>query len=142
MKKRETHTGRVARQAATLLGVVVLMASVGIAQEPGAGTAAAQETSRGDAERPVRELLDAVREDLVELRFEKALAAIAAILGDPGMSEAEKAEVLVLRAQAHMAFGDLDAAGTLDRLGRVSAMHGEGVLVPDTQSGYRLLRPA
>jgi hypothetical protein len=38
--------------------------------------------------------------------------------------------------------GDLDAAATLDRLGRVSAMHGEGVLVPDTQSGYRLLRPA
>jgi hypothetical protein len=38
--------------------------------------------------------------------------------------------------------GDLDAAATLDRLGRVSAMHGEGVLVPDTESGYRLLRPA
>jgi hypothetical protein len=39
---------------------------------------------------------------------------------------------------------DLDAGATLDRLGRVSAIHGEGVLVPDAAEpgGYRLLRPA
>ncbi len=57
-----------------------------------------------------RELLDAIREDLVELRFEKALAGIEALLGEPGMSEAERAEALVLRAQAHVAIGDLDGA--------------------------------
>jgi len=59
---------------------------------------------------PARDLLDAIREDLVNLRFESALAAIEALLGRPGMSEAERAEALVLRAQAHVAFGDLDAA--------------------------------
>lgn len=60
--------------------------------------------------RPSRDLLDSIREDLVNLRFERALAAIEALLGEPGMSEAERAEALVLRAQAHVAFGDLDAA--------------------------------
>lgn len=37
--------------------------------------------------------------------------------------------------------GDLDAGATLDRLDRVSAMHSQGVLVPEAESGYRLLRP-
>jgi hypothetical protein len=37
--------------------------------------------------------------------------------------------------------GDLDAGGTLDRLGRAASMHGEGVLVPGGD-GYRLMRPA
>jgi len=60
--------------------------------------------------RSARLLLDAVRDDLVGLRFEEALAAIEALLGEPGLSEAERGEALVLRAQAHVAFGDLDAA--------------------------------
>jgi len=59
---------------------------------------------------PARQLLDAVRDDLVELRFEKALAGIEALLGETGMTEAERAEALVLRSQAHVAFGDLEAA--------------------------------
>jgi hypothetical protein len=54
--------------------------------------------------------IDSIRDDLVELRFEKALAAIEALMGEPDMSEAERAELLVLRSQAHVAFGDLDAA--------------------------------
>jgi hypothetical protein len=61
-------------------------------------------------EQPARQLLDAVREDLVELRFEKALAGIEALLGETGMSQAERAEALILRVQAHVAFGDLEAA--------------------------------
>jgi hypothetical protein len=61
-------------------------------------------------EAPARQLLDAIREDLVELRFEKALAGIEALLAEPGMTEAELAEALILRAQAHVAFGDLDGA--------------------------------
>ena len=43
---------------------------------------------------PARQLLDAIREDLVQLRFEKALAGIEALLAEPGMSESELAEAL------------------------------------------------
>jgi tetratricopeptide (TPR) repeat protein len=57
-----------------------------------------------------RLLLDAIRDDLVGLRFEEALAAIEALLGQPFLSEADRGEALVLRSQAHVAFGDLDAA--------------------------------
>lgn len=82
------------RPAMILLLLLMLGWAPGVAQE----------------EEGSRELLDAIREDLVELRFEKALAGIEALLGEPGMSEAERAEALILRAQAHVAFGDLDGA--------------------------------
>jgi tetratricopeptide (TPR) repeat protein len=82
------------RLPAILLLLLLMAWTPGVAQE--------DETAR--------ELLDAIREDLVELRFEKALAGIEALLGEPGMSEAERAEALVLRAQAHVAIGDLDGA--------------------------------
>lgn len=59
---------------------------------------------------PSRPLLDAIRDDLVELRFEQALAAIEALLGQPELREAERGEALVLRSQTHVAFGDLEAA--------------------------------
>jgi hypothetical protein len=58
----------------------------------------------------MRLLLDAIRDHLVTLRFEQALAAIEALLGEPSLSETDRAEALVLRSQAHVAFGDLDAA--------------------------------
>ncbi len=58
---------------------------------------------------PVRGQLDAIREDLVQLRFEKALAALDALLGDATMAEADRVEALVLRTQAHAALGDFDA---------------------------------
>ena len=57
-----------------------------------------------------RLLLDAIRDDLVGLRFEEALAAIEAFLGQPSLSQMDRGEALVLRSQAHVAFGDLDAA--------------------------------
>jgi len=56
-----------------------------------------------------RELLDSVREDLVQMHFDEALAGLEALLGRPGMTQAERAEGLILRAQAHAAFGDFDA---------------------------------
>jgi len=69
------------------------------------------EAASGSAsERSARLLLDAIRDDLVGLRFEEALAAIEALLGEPELNEAEQGEALVLRSQAHVAFGDLDAA--------------------------------
>jgi hypothetical protein len=57
-----------------------------------------------------RERLDAIHGDLVNLRFEKALAGIEALLSRPGLSEGDRAEALVLRSQTHVAFGDLKAA--------------------------------
>ena len=69
------------------------------------GTAATSPAAR-------RSLLDSIRDDLVALRFEKALAAISALLAEPGMGTAEQAEAWILRAQAHVALGDLDAAET------------------------------
>ncbi len=58
----------------------------------------------------IRRSLDSIRDDLVDLRFESALAAIEALVGASSMSETEQAELLVLRSQAHVAFGDLEAA--------------------------------
>ena len=60
--------------------------------------------------RSVRLLLDAIRDDLMGLRFERALSAIEALLGEPELSAADRGEILVLRSEAHVAFGDLDAA--------------------------------
>ncbi len=60
--------------------------------------------------RAVRPLIDAIRDDLVGLRFEHALSAIGVLLGEPDLSEADRAEILVLRSETHVAFGDLAAA--------------------------------
>ena len=57
-----------------------------------------------------RELLDAIREDLVELRFEKALAALESLVTSPSLSEDERVEAMVLRSQTHAAFGDFESA--------------------------------
>jgi len=62
------------------------------------------------ASEATRLLLDAIRDHLVNLRFEQALASIEALLGQHGLSEADRGEALVLRSQAHVAFGDLQAA--------------------------------
>jgi tetratricopeptide (TPR) repeat protein len=59
---------------------------------------------------PFRERLESIREDLVDLRFEQALAALETVLADPALSEDERAETLILRSEVHVAFGDLDAA--------------------------------
>ena len=62
-----------------------------------------------DAE-ALTERLDSIREDLVELRFEKALAALQTLLGDPRMSPTDRTETWILLSQTHVAFGDLAAA--------------------------------
>jgi hypothetical protein len=36
--------------------------------------------------------------------------------------------------------GDLDSAGALDRLTRAAAMHGDGVLIPDSDGGFQIMR--
>jgi hypothetical protein len=56
--------------------------------------------------------LDGIRKDLAELRFEKALVEIEALLASPRLTEDERIETLILRAQAHAAYGDLDAVET------------------------------
>ncbi|MBZ5638912.1 MAG: PEGA domain-containing protein [Acidobacteriia bacterium] len=54
--------------------------------------------------------LDAIRDDLLALRFESALAAIDAMLRDPALPASTRLDALVLRSQAHAASGALDAA--------------------------------
>ncbi len=78
-----------------LVAAVGILAEVAVDEQPHEATASA---------------LDAIHEDLVGLRFEKALAAIEALLGDTSLSVARRAQALVLRAQTHVAFGDLNAA--------------------------------
>ncbi len=54
--------------------------------------------------------LDAIREDLLALRFESALAALESLLRDPALPESTRLEALGLRSEAHAATGALDAA--------------------------------
>jgi len=56
-----------------------------------------------------REMLDSIRDDLVQMRFDEALIAIESFLGRRGLSEGQRGEALVLRAQAHAAYGDFDS---------------------------------
>jgi hypothetical protein len=81
---------------------------------------------------PTRQLLDAIRTDLVELRLEHALAAIETLLGDPSLAPADRLEALILRAQAHAALGDFDAAEADYRLILASrpAYEPEPTLIP------------
>ena len=92
-------------------GLVLIVTSfaAGFAQseEPASEPATEQTQPTASA---VRSLLDAARDDLVALEFERALAAIEALLGRPDLDEAARAEALVLRSEAHVAFGDLGAA--------------------------------
>jgi len=54
--------------------------------------------------------LAAIRDQLVALEIEKAQAALDAVLERPDLPEATRVEALDLRAQAHVARDDLDAA--------------------------------
>jgi tetratricopeptide (TPR) repeat protein len=91
---------RVARGlAASMLGFAL---GAWLAATPAGGQEASGEPS-------ARERLDAIREDLVQLQLEKALAAIEALLAVP-LHEEELVEAWILRAQAHVAFGDLEGA--------------------------------
>ncbi len=81
--------------------VVVLALSVGRAADP---QAEAVDATATDQE------LNAIRDQLVALDIEKALAAVDAVLERPELPEATRVEALDLRAQAHVASDDLDAA--------------------------------
>lgn len=54
--------------------------------------------------------LGAIRDQIERLDLEKALAAISAMLARPGIGDGLRADALALRAQAHVASGDLAAA--------------------------------
>ena len=80
---------------------VFLIISVGKAADP--------PVSSGDAT-PMTQELNAIRDQLVALDIEKALAAVDAFLERPELPDATRIEALDLRAQAHVASDDLDAA--------------------------------
>ena len=61
-------------------------------------TAQAQVPETPETPGSARLLLDAIRDDLVGLRFEEALAAIEALLGQPSLSQIDRGEALVLRS--------------------------------------------
>jgi PDZ domain-containing protein len=80
--------------------VVVLASSVGRAADPPpAGDAAVMDQQ-----------LNAIRDQVVALDIEKALAAVEAMLARPDLPEQTRVDALDLRAQAHVASDDLDAA--------------------------------
>jgi hypothetical protein len=89
----------------SLLALTLALASVGLLPP-----CLAQEELAPIAESAEREALDAIHRDLIELRFEEALAGVEALLGSNQLSSNDRAEALVLRAQGHVAFGDLKAA--------------------------------
>jgi hypothetical protein len=86
---------------ALVLAVVALLAS-------GAASAAEPTSAPGPAAEAAT--LDAIRGQLVALDIEGALAAIDALLAGPSLADATRAVALDLRAQAHVASDDLDAA--------------------------------
>jgi hypothetical protein len=59
---------------------------------------------------PESAALDAIRAKLVALEIESAIAAVDALLAEPGVADATRVAALDLRAQAHAAGGELDAA--------------------------------
>jgi tetratricopeptide (TPR) repeat protein len=85
-----------------LLGLLALVAS-------GVAPAADAPTVAGDDTQAVREL-DAIRDQVVALDIEGALAAVDAFLARPGLSDARRVEAYDVRAQAHAASDDLAAA--------------------------------
>jgi tetratricopeptide (TPR) repeat protein len=88
-----TVTSRTFRSAALASLVVLAMGAPALAQETEPSSA-----------------IEAIRRDLDELRFDKAIQAIDALLASQGLSDATRVEALTLRASAHVASGDLDGA--------------------------------
>lgn len=115
MRRRTHRTDR--RRALPLLAATPLLAFA-LALAPPVAAAPQEAVAPADPAAPAAEdpgyraQLDGIREDIVALRFEKALAAIGALLGEGALSESQRAEAWILRAQAHVALGDLAAAET------------------------------
>jgi len=93
------------RNSVSTLLLTLVLASFG-----GLWPSAAQEANEFLADPATRLALDSIHRDLIELRFEEALAGVEALLGSNQLSANDRAEALVLRAQGHVAFGDLTAA--------------------------------
>ena len=100
MMSNRSVRGRAFRLAAVTCAMVVLAL---------ASTARAQELSPTGTD-PWDDRVDQLREDLVQLRLEKVLADSDTVLREAGLQEDARTEVWILRSQAHVALGDLDAA--------------------------------
>ncbi len=92
--------------------VRTLLAVLAIAALPLAAAAlrAEEPPASAPAQAPPGSPLEAIREDLLGLRFESALARIETVLRDPAVKEVTRVDALALRSQAHAATGALDAA--------------------------------
>lgn len=92
--------------------VLSLVASLNVvAQQPDAVLSTDVAVESADAaESPIRGMLDQARLDLVELRFEQALVSLGALLSRTDLTPSERIEGWVVRSEAHVAFGDLEAA--------------------------------
>lgn len=99
----------IGRGIGVLVSGLVLMYLVGSGRPLGAQEAV-EPAKPIEEETLARRTLDAVHEDLVALRFEKALATIETLLAEPGLAQGDRIEALVLRAQAHVAYGKLAQA--------------------------------
>jgi len=97
--------------SARWIGRAGLLVALGLGSEVvGATLADAEAVASTEQPSAPSARLDPIREQLVQARFEAALAAIDALLRDPTLTPADRTEAFVLRGQAHGAFGELDAA--------------------------------
>lgn len=62
------------------------------------------------AQEAATQALDAIRADLSQRRFERALTSIKKLLADPALGEDERVQALDARARAHVGRGELSAA--------------------------------
>jgi hypothetical protein len=90
---------RWARVAAALAALGIGQASLARTQDAPPVAPAASESR-----------LEPIRRQIEGARFEAALAAIDALVADPALGLADRAEALALRSQAHVGLGSLDAA--------------------------------
>ena len=86
---------------------IAVLLAFGLALSPAWRAAAPAEPSP-----EARERLERIRADVVEMRFEQALSGLDELLGRTDLAETDREQALVLRAEAHAAFGKFEA---LDR---------------------------
>ena len=94
-----------ARGRATMLVVAVLLML-----SPSAVPLAFAEDAPVAEPDPWGARVDELLDDLVQLRLEKVLADSDTVLREAGLPDESRTEVWILRSQAHVALGDLDAA--------------------------------
>jgi hypothetical protein len=79
-----------------------LVLTIGWAQEPEPDAGRNDDAAAGQ--------LQVIRDDLIQLQLEKALAGLDVLMARTDLSRIDRAEGWILRGRAHVAFGDLDAA--------------------------------